>query len=1335
MLALGAAAFAEAAEVAPARWYKGMIHAHTCWSDGRALPEQAAAAYENGGYDFFSIADHNRFPTETNNWMEVAPLKPSWPPSSIEPSVFAAYTNAFPESPWRMRDGKIEVRVTPIDELIERFNKPGKFLMIPGCEVTLKVLNHEGSRHLHMNYLGIGELLPSLVNGPLSKKVKAKSAADVLRAIKSEFDALVASRTNAPHLFFLNHPHWQFNDVLPETLAANPSVRFFEVCNNYSEWPVVPPLPDDGFDTDRFWDVVNAIRCTRGEPLLYGIGTEDSHWYPDSGSSHTPIVFGDSWISVRAGELTSAALFAAMDKGDFYASCGVDLEDVNFDAATGTLSVSVPAKPGVSYTVKFITTKRGVSLYPVKTVDLPAEKGGRPARSIPIYSDRIGAVAKQVSFGKGEPVRASYTLAPGDLYVRARIESSEPTSHPQAKGRMHPPMKVAWTQPYRIKTEPVMTWGAREERPAVVNSVVRADPENVISLRGEWEFSATTMSCPWRNGIWKHFYRQEKWPNARKINVPGCWEAQGVGRPGPSECWDAVWDNSAKPIRHKYMGEAWYRRSVDIPAGWAGKRIWLKVGGVKSCGWFWVNGRQVALVDNYCGTYKYEITDLVKPGETATVVAHVSNTRPSRKGLMSNIHRWGGIYRDVEIEATPHTFIDDAYVRGDFDSETAEAHVAVAGGGKCEVRFTVDGVSTVSRASDGGGETVLRLRLPAFRAWSPERPNLYTGVVELVENGVIVQRRFERFGIRKFEVRGKEFYLNNKLFFVRGFGDDSVYPLTGLSPADRDIHRSNLAKARAAGFNFVRLHTHCELPEYFEAADELGIMIQPELPYYSDAPTEGFAFDPHRDVTELYRHYRRHPSFAVYSMGNEGSFGPELDRRLHAYVKAIDLDRLKINQDCHVPAINPPESSDYAGGPIDVWRRGGFNPDRPFVTHEYLNLCVKTDSRDEGLYTGAWLPPVTRASREKWLGQFGLSHAWGDRLQDAQHALQRHYQKRGIEAARLDPYCDGYCFWTLVDVVVAQGASYSAQGLFNPFWQTKRGGFTAEEFSLFNRGDCLLANVPKGNRVLVSGDMLPIDFLFSNYGEDEIKRATLEWRMDGAGRNFVVRSIDAGDIPLGPVRKIATDKIEVPSVEKPVKVKLSARVGKVANEWDFWVFPRRAMKEGGDIAVAPALKNAFSRLYRNFSVIGEPAAEKAAVHVVVPGTPEEAAALAAGRRTVSIGKATGVPNVKLGWWWMGSQVGTALLAHPVFGDLPHEGVLSPLLFRIIGKGKPLARSGIAESDLFMVGEGGSECSAYLFRRKVGQGKAIESCGLDLLSGNPEGSAILDGMINFARNGL
>ena len=91
-------------------------------------------------------------------------------------------------------------------------------------------------------------------------------------------------------------------------------------------------------------------------------------------------------------------------------------------------------------------------------------------------------------------------------------------------------------------------------------------------------------------------------------------------------------------------------------------------------------------------------------------------------------------------------------------------------------RVTIEGsegaqftATTSCFESRTGGETVLRVPLADFRPWSPESPNLYTAKVELVVGGEVVQTRRERFGVRKLEVRGKELYLNNRQFFVRGF--------------------------------------------------------------------------------------------------------------------------------------------------------------------------------------------------------------------------------------------------------------------------------------------------------------------------------------------------------------------------------------------------------------------------------------------------------------------------------------------------------------------------------------------------------------------------------------
>ena len=104
-------------------------------------------------------------------------------------------------------------------------------------------------------------------------------------------------------------------------------------------------------------------------------------------------------------------------------------------------------------------------------------------------------------------------------------------------------------------------------------------------MRGKWDF-ATDPNGEGRDAGWMQ--PGAVWPGQREIEVPGCWEAQGVGEPGTSRIWGITRDANPYPLRHIYMGAAWYRRSVAIPEAWAGKRIWLKVGGVRAQGWFWV---------------------------------------------------------------------------------------------------------------------------------------------------------------------------------------------------------------------------------------------------------------------------------------------------------------------------------------------------------------------------------------------------------------------------------------------------------------------------------------------------------------------------------------------------------------------------------------------------------------------------------------------------------------------------------------------------------------------------------------------------------------------------
>lgn len=899
-------------------------------------------------------------------------------------------------------------------------------------------------------------------------------------------------------------------------------------------------------------------------------------------------------------------------------------------------------------------------------------------------------------------------------------------------------------------------WGLKPATPAVVNSVTMSSLQEILSLRGEWDF-VTDPRLMGRHRMGKGpGWNEPDWSGVRKIQVPGCWEAQGVGEPGMSHDWGLPFDCIPRPLNHVYMGTARYRRSVDLPAEWAGKRIWLKVGGVRTEAWFWVNQQRVAHLNTYCGSYKYDITDLVKPGEKAEIVATVRNDTPSRKGCMAAFHRFGGFYRDIELEATPATRLDDVWVRADIDRKTALVNVSI----RCEdghvtpnpvlsvLIHALDGQNAgtfrgpVSLDSQGNADMVCEVPLNVFRLWTPETPNLYVAEVTLCSGDTPVHGWNERFGVRKLEVRGDRFYLNGQPYFLRGYGDDYIYPMTLVSPPDREEHLKHLMIARKAGFNYVRHHTHCEIPEFYEAADEAGILIQPELPYYHDITPEGFEFDPLRDIQELYRHYRRYVSFATYSTGNEGHLGSPLDRKIYEWAKRTDPDRIFQHQD---GGCNTRENAEFftpngygLASSIMPWTPGTFDAlEVPFIAHEYLNLGIKLDPRLAPRFTGTIPAPRSLEDYEASLAAAGLDRTWGDACLDSAHALQGYYQKQGIEQARLDPACDGYSYWTIVDVMVPQEATYTGQGFLNAFWEPKPGGLAPEQFRRFNGPTAILAKVDPAASIAVTGDSCKVALWVSHFGNEPLPGARISWTLKTDADTLASGNLEPFDAAVGEVKEVGIGSFVVPSLEKPVHAVFEAVLegSDITNSWGFWFFPKRSERRGDGIAVTEDLFDVLSKRYSGISKAGTPEAETAGLVIGSWDHPDLIKTSEKGTRGIMIGPAEGAPNVRLGWWSLGAQIGTAFASHPVFGNFPHDGKLSPLWFRLIKQGTPLPiEPKYGEFRHFAVGEGRDRYFAYITQKQAPDGqRLLITHGVDLLADTPEGACLLDSMIDYVRS--
>ncbi|MBR2838370.1 MAG: hypothetical protein IKE55_06295, partial [Kiritimatiellae bacterium] len=940
------------------------------------------------------------------------------------------------------------------------------------------------------------------------------------------------------------------------------------------------------------------------------------------------------------------------------------------------------------------------------------------------------------------------------------------------------------------KAKGCVGWSGIEPHPAVVNPVCGYKPGTVIDLCGEWTFTAVKP----RPDRAKMPYA-DKWPGERRISVPGAWQWQGVGSPSPlpARCCYGGHSRGRFPLKHSFIGNGWYRREVDIPEEWRGKRIWLKVGCVGSQGWFWVNDMPVAHVYDFCATRKYEITAFVKPGEKAKIVAEATNALPSKRGSSEAAGCWGGLLRGVELEATPTTHIDDAWVRGDFDAKCAEVHVFVDSSkpipGGMALRANVEGSAASQPAKLG--ENVLRVPLADFRPWDPENPNLYVAEISLCDGSAVLQTRGERFGVRKLEVRGKDFYLNGKPFFVRGCGFHDVNPIHGYLLPDRGECRRLIGMVRKAGFNFARLHTRCESPEFFEVADELGLMLQAELPYYGDYTEDKNPFEPIEDAQELCENFRRYVSLSVYCGGNESNFGPTLGAALYRKFKQMDPDRLVIEQDSMAQPVwkRAPKADgkdewrgvkvaaasdlanyrvegydDFVGYPNFIWERGSLNPPCPLVAHEYMNVAVKADSRLADRYVGIWDHTVDRGERGRWLARFGLSHAEGDRLQDAQHRFQAIWLKRGIEAARKDPHCDGYYFWSVTDcifsnekgwtgVVITNNPCHIAQGLFSPFMDEKINGMTAADFARFNspRGvfiDC----EPDENMHFVAAWSATrpgpkIDVFFANYGEAPLANPSCRWSLTDKASGIKLQggtfsSTSKWFSSLGKARKIYTifRAADLPKTQKPVAVAADLKVevcdgDKVVadNAWDCWIFPERKKRDGSDIAVVGSCAKAFGEAFDG--LLPPERASEAKVVVADFGSPAAEEALARGQSVIEIGGTEGKVDVNPSWWFIKGVVGAYFNCEsPLLKHLPRSEFLSTLHFRTLKRGILMPVRGFRTEDLVAVSERDDGCYAHLGDRVDPRGgRHLFAFGIEMDASLPESVAIMDGLVERARD--
>ena len=248
---------------------------------------------------------------------------------------------------------------TRIDGLNALHAADERFLVVRGEEVT----SSSGGKPMHVNGLDTARLV-----GPQTGP-EGSSVVDVLQR---SIDGIRAA-SGVPHI---NHPNFRWA-ITPEELRQVRNYKLLEIFNGHPEVNNVGGGGVPGLE--EVWD-----RVLSSGTLVYGIAVDDAHVFKEPGNSLASGP-GRGWVMVRSAQLDPKALVESLERGDFYASTGVVLDDVVTTAKS--MTVTVKQQTTAKYRIQFIG------------------KAGRLLNEVP-------------------DVSASYTFTGDEGYVRARVLDS-----------------------------------------------------------------------------------------------------------------------------------------------------------------------------------------------------------------------------------------------------------------------------------------------------------------------------------------------------------------------------------------------------------------------------------------------------------------------------------------------------------------------------------------------------------------------------------------------------------------------------------------------------------------------------------------------------------------------------------------------------------------------------------------------------------------------------------------------------------------------------------------------------------------------------------------------
>lgn len=669
--------------------------------------------------------------------------------------------------------------------------------------------------------------------------------------------------------------------------------------------------------------------------------------------------------------------------------------------------------------------------------------------------------------------------------------------------------------------------------------------------------------------------------------------------------------------KYTYEGEARLTRQISFEPP-AGKRVFLEAERAR-CLKLLVDGKEVPyFVDPSVSTpYVFEVTGLLNGENELTLLS--DNSYPglphdaivfSSAATDETQTNWNGVLGYVRLRTEEPVFLQAVRAYPKKDTVTVRAEISAAEPYKGTVTLKSEALAKQAALEVNVPEGITTVEIKDIplaenvRRWDEYEGNLYKLTCGL--SGC--EEKTITFGVRDFGDNGKgRLCVNGRVIFLRSESNCAEFPETGYPPMTVDEWMTILERYKSYGINCMRFHSHCPPEAAFTAADEIGMMMQPELSHWNPRnafePETDFAYY-QKELVQTILMLANHPSFVMLTLGNElctGKTGHERMSFLLDLARKTDATRLYANgSNVHYGTIGCDADSDFytsqsffreplrgtfagmpdmmgreksKGGEDEPFEESEFIRMKGYINNQYPNAKTNFNASMEILrkdfkkpvfnfevgqfevlpyfeelakFHGISDPVNLRLIRDK-AEKLGLLDVWSQYV-EATGELSRIGYREEIEAAMRTREMSGISLLGLQDF---PGQGTALVGMIDSHLEPKPFHFAKpENFRAFFRDSLPFVLLDK--YTYESTETLEADIEVANFGKREIcGRVHCELKGDNI---LIEETLKEAKCPIGEITPVGRISLPLGKVKKASKLELTVTVAELSNTYPVWVY-------------------------------------------------------------------------------------------------------------------------------------------------------------------------------------